>query len=67
MTKDPEFRVQYQDSAGSWNNIGWTSYASYSEALDKLLSEGKNDPEYSHRIVRSQVLGFITGEGEFDE
>ena len=65
MTKNVEYRVQWK-GGDSWNNVGWT-YNSYNEALDKLLSEAKNDPEYTHRIVRMDVVGYITGQGEFDE
>jgi len=66
MSETMEFRVQYLDSSGSWNNVGWT-YDSYNEALDKLLTEAKQDPEYTHRIVRSQVVGYITGAGELEQ
>lgn len=66
MSSGNEFRVQYQDSAGVWCNV-YGTYECYSEALDKLLIEAKSDPEYTHRIVRTQVLGYITGEGNLDE
>lgn len=61
-----EFRVQYKDSAGVWCAVGLVYY-DYDEALTKLLEEAKNDPEYTHRIVRINVVGYITGQGEFDE
>ena len=66
MSNDNEFRVQYKDSAGVWCDV-YGTYETYSEALDKLLTEAKTDPEYTHRIVRTQVLGYISGEGTFDE
>ena len=66
MNSENEFRVQYQDSAGVWCNV-YGAYTSYADACLKLLEEAKNDPEYTHRIVRTQVLGYITGEGNINE
>jgi len=66
MTEDTEFRVQYLDSAGVWCNV-YGTYTSYTDACYKMMEEAKQDPEYTHRIVRSQVLGFITGEGNINE
>lgn len=66
MSNDSEFRVQYKDSAGIWCNV-YGTYESYSEAIAKLLTEAKCDPEYTHRIVRTEVLGYITGEGNINE
>lgn len=66
MSSGNEFRVQYKDSVGVWCNV-YGTYESYSEALDKLLTEAKSDPEYTHRIVRTEVLGYITGEGNINE
>ena len=66
MTSDNEFRVQYLDIDGNWCNV-YGSYTSYADACAKLIEEAKNDPEYTHRIVRTQVLGYITGEGNINE
>lgn len=66
MSNDQEFRVQYQDSTGVWCNV-YGSHTSYADACSKLIEEAKNDPEYTHRVVRTQVLGYITGEGNIDE
>lgn len=63
---DLEFRVQYKDSGGVWCNVHG-AFAHYSDAMQKLISEATSDPEYDHRIVRSQVLGYITGEGNINE
>ena len=62
----PEFRVQYKDSGGTWFNLSGP-YSEYSDALEKLISEATADPEYDYRIVRNDVLGFITGGGNINE
>ena len=59
MDNRPEFRVQYKDMAGVWCNTGG-AYTQYSDAVEKLVLEATSDPEYNHRIVRTEVLGYIT-------
>lgn len=66
MSNDNEFRVQYKNSVGVWCNAAG-AYSYYADACAKLIEEAKNDPEYSHRIVRTQVLGYIAGGLDFDE
>ena len=66
MTSEHEFRIQYLDSAGVWCNVAG-AYNSYADACYKMIEEAKSDPEYTHRIVRTQVLGFITGEANINE
>ena len=66
MSNDMEFRVQYLDGNGVWCNIYRTT-TSYSEALDRMIEEAKKDPEYNHRIVRTEVLGYITGGDNINE
>lgn len=58
-----EFKVQYKDSVGTWCNM-CLPYSNYNDALERLISEAKQDPEYTHRIVRMDVVGYITGRGE---
>lgn len=66
MSNDMEFTVQYKDANGTWRRV-CGSFTRYAEACSHLLEEATNDPEYDHRIVRSQVLGYITGRGNIDE
>ncbi len=56
--RSSEYLVQYKDSAGVWCNV-CTKFTEYGEALDKLVEEAKSDPEYTHRIVRMEVLSYI--------
>ena len=55
------FSVQYKNSIGVWCNL-YGNFSQYSTALEKLLTESKEDPECSHRIIKQEVLGYITGE-----
>ena len=64
--KTLDFRVQYKDSAGVWCNVHG-DYTDYASAIERLASEVTSDPEYDHRIVRTEVLGFITGGGNINE
>lgn len=58
----PEFLVQYKDNAGVWCNVA-SRFTEYGEALDKLVTEAKADPEYTHRIVRMEVLSYVQNGG----
>ena len=63
------YQVEYKDSEGTWEKTG-PRYSKYTDALDRLLLEFKQDPEYSHRIVQSRqvtnVLSEITARAEVD-
>ena len=56
---DLKFVVQYEDSNTVWRNVNGVQYDTYGEALDKLIEEAQNDPQFSHRVVRMEVFGFI--------
>lgn len=61
------YQVEYKDCEGKWWGAG-PRYSKYSDALDRLQFEFKEDPTLSHRIVQSRqvitVLSEITANAE---
>lgn len=66
MNNSVEFRVQYQDTYGQWCNTAG-AYNEYSLAVAQMVEEATNDPEFDHRIIRIQVLGFMRGGNNINE
>ena len=62
MNDTNQFLVQYKDNAGVWCNVS-APFKIYGEALDKIMEEAKQDPDYPHRIVRMEVLTYIQNGG----
>ena len=60
---DTKFKVQYQDSNTIWMNVNGVEYDTYGEALEKLIEEAQADPQFSHRVVKLEVFGFINKGG----
>lgn len=60
---DNKFKVQYQDSNTIWMNVNGVEYDTYGEALEKLIEEAQNDPQFTHRVVKMEVLSYITKGG----
>lgn len=64
-----EYQVEYKDSVGTWLELG-PRFSKYSDALDSLAFEFKQDPEYTHRVVQRRlvhtVLATLTTEREVD-
>ena len=64
-----EYQVEYKDSIGEWVRTG-PAYSAYSDALDRLAFEFKEDPEYTHRIVERRqvetVLATLTTASEVE-
>ena len=60
---DLKFVVQYEDSNTVWRNVNGVQYDTYGEALDTLIEEAQNDPQFNHRVVRMEVFSFISKGG----
>ena len=55
------FQVEYKDSEGTWCETG-PRYSQYSDALDRLTYEFKQDSDFSHRIVQTRTVHTILAE-----
>ena len=46
------YRVQWRSTEGVWHSVNSIEYTSRRTAMLKLMEEVKNDPEYTHRLVK---------------
>ena len=56
---DRKYEVQYLDSNTIWTNVNGVEYDTYGEALEKLMQEAQNDPQFTHRVIELRVLSYI--------
>lgn len=56
---ETKFVVQFQDANSIWRSVNSVQYDAYGEALETLIAEATNDPQFSHRVVKMEVFGFI--------
>lgn len=56
------YEVQYQDPYGDWKPC-CDAFDVYGEALDRFYQEASRDVNFDHRVVRQEVLSYVTKGG----